>query len=604
MRRIRLLLLLVLLTGCNGLSLRKADGGSAADTIRSVFRLQTPGPTARDYLARHGIDSGSLSVPAHAAELLRNVPSAEGQAVLAELCDLAGKESEVWSPGKSIEHYLDACYFASEALLDHNALPIERRSEVVDIYNHALNRFLRKTSGRKLRPDQLWEQRLWRRGIEVTVRRDESVWVPEPFDEFVVSSDYMAVGVPDRKRDGIGVPLSAIRKRWWRDPDRQSGPERFLPPLQVYPVTAVLRFQQGGGSQRPPAILELHDPLRYDGVQLANRSVPLAADFTTPLVYQVTQSDLESISYIGFFDPARQAHKSGLFLTHPYERGKIPVVLIHGLWSSPKTWTRVINDLRADPEIRDRYQFWTFQYPTGNPFIHSASLLRQALAEVRAEFDPDQTDPSFDQMVLIGHSMGGLIAKTMVQSSGNEIWKLISPRPFSELQAPEEQRAMFERVFFFAPVQAVKRVVFVAVPHRGSMLGNNWVGQIGDWIIRRPNVLVEAHDSIVKQNGGNFFTKTFAEGVPSSVKTLRMHSPLLAAVDQLPYSPTVPRHSIIARVAPIPLTMSSDGIVPYESSHQEGVVSEKIVSGSHNCLDEPDVIAELQRILLLHLSQK
>jgi hypothetical protein len=182
---------------------------------------------------------------------------------------------------------------------------------------------------------------------------------------------------------------------------------------------------------------------------------------------------------------------------------------------------------------------------------------------------------------------------------------LISERPFAELQAPDDQRALFERVFFFGPVQAVKRVVFVAVPHRGSLLGNNWIGQFGDWVIRRPNVLVAAHDSVIKQNNGAFFTRSFAEGVPSSVKTLRMHSPLLAAVDNLKYNPLVPRHSIIARVAAMPLPMSTDGIVPYESSHQEGVISEKIVSGSHNCLDEPEVIEEFRRILLEHLmSQK
>jgi hypothetical protein len=134
------------------------------------------------------------------------------------------------------------------------------------------------------------------------------------------------------------------------------------------------------------------------------------------------------------------------------------------------------------------------------------------------------------------------------------------------------------------------------------MLGNNWIGQLGDRIIRRPNVLVQAHQSLLKQNGGNFFTETFLAGIPSSVKLLRTHSPLLTTVDQLAVA-KVPRHSIIARVAPLPLAMSTDGVVPYESSHIEGVVSEKVVSGSHNCLDEPDVIEELHRILQEHVDR-
>jgi pimeloyl-ACP methyl ester carboxylesterase len=395
-----------------------------------------------------------------------------------------------------------------------------------------------------------------------------------------------------------------VRKRWWRDPARQSAPEKFFPPLQVYPVTAVVRFGPPCGSGRPPAVLELYDPLRHDAAELGPYAVELAADLTTPLVYQVTQSDLDRLTYLGLFDPAREAHKTGLFLTHPYEPGKIPVVLIHGLWSSPKTWTRVINDLRADPNIRDRYQFWTFQYPTGNPFIHSAAALRRSLAEARATFDPDGADPAFDRMVLVGHSMGGLIAKAMITRSDDKVWRLISRRPFAELKAPPEQKELFEQVFFFEPVPAVKRAVFVAVPHRGSMIGNNWLGQLGDRLIRRPNVLVDAHRVLVEKNGGTFFTDGFLQGIPSSVKTLQTHSPLLQTVDGLPYAEGVKRHTVIARVAPVPLAMSTDGVVPYDSAHLDDVESEKVVLGSHACLDQPDVIEELRRLLVQHVSER
>src|SRR5205085_10787302 len=124
---------------------------------------------------------------------------------------------------------------------------------------------------------------------------------------------------------------------------------KFFQPMQSYAVTAVLRFLPTGSSNRPDALLELHDTLRFDGVQFAGRNVLLAADTTIPLVYQVTNSYLDRITQVGLLAPEREEHKTGLYLTHPYERGKIPVVLIHGLWSSPKTWTRTINDLRADP---------------------------------------------------------------------------------------------------------------------------------------------------------------------------------------------------------------------------------------------------------------
>ena len=58
--------------------------------------------------------------------------------------------------------------------------------------------------------------------------------------------------------------------------------------------------------------------------------------------------------------------------------------MVHGLWSSPETWTEMINELRAVPDIRNRYQFWTYLYPTGQPFWVSATQLRADLASAAA----------------------------------------------------------------------------------------------------------------------------------------------------------------------------------------------------------------------------
>ena len=88
----------------------------------------------------------------------------------------------------------------------------------------------------------------------------------------------------------------------------------------------------------------------------------------------------------------------------PTGGAEIPVVLIHGLWSNPWSWARMIEDLEADAALRDRYQFWTFGYSTGDPLPYSAALLRRDLDEVRRKFDPDRSDAAFDRMVLVGHS--------------------------------------------------------------------------------------------------------------------------------------------------------------------------------------------------------
>ena len=110
---------------------------------------------------------------------------------------------------------------------------------------------------------------------------------------------------------------------------------------------------------------------------------------------------------------------TGLSLLRPYRRGKIPVLFVHGLWSGPWSWSRMIEDLEADPEVKDRFQFWTYGYSTGDPILYSASLLRRDLEEVRRKFDPAGTDAAFDRIVVVGHSLGGLLAKMMVQDSGD-----------------------------------------------------------------------------------------------------------------------------------------------------------------------------------------
>ena len=36
-------------------------------------------------------------------------------------------------------------------------------------------------------------------------------------------------------------------------------------------------------------------------------------------------------------------------MLEPYDPNKMPVVMVHGLWSSPVTWMEMFNDLRSDP---------------------------------------------------------------------------------------------------------------------------------------------------------------------------------------------------------------------------------------------------------------
>ena len=530
---------------------------------------------------------------------------------LAGESDRAGRGAEEASVDQAIAYDLDAVTRTAAAMA---ALPEVRATNPPDprvvqaraIYNDALARFLRVSSGRRMRLDASWRAGLAARGVRVTVRTDSTVWSPEQFDEFLFARDYDVKGlIHHHGAEGVGVPLIALKKFNLKDFEGRQGQAKFLMPRQIYPVTAVLRVVRSRGTrpgEGPEFRLELHDPLRFRRAKFAGRIEPLETDLTTPLAYHFARSPLPVLQEIGLLDPQRLEKLGGLYMLHPYEPGKIPVVLVHGLRSSPVAWLKVINDLRGDPALRDRYQFWLFMYPTGTPFPLSAANLRKALGELRQAIDPRQADAALDRMVLVGHSMGGLISKMLVLESGDALWKLASTRSIEELRASPETRELLKRVFYFEPHPSIRRVVFIATPHRGSELGDQFIGRLADRLIRLPNPLKATYRALLAQNGPEAFTKEIRAGLPSSIDELRRDNPLLLTLGRLPIRPEVPFHSIIGQKEPGPPESGSDGVVPYASAHLDGAASERIVRGDHGCQDGPETIEELRRILTLHLA--
>jgi pimeloyl-ACP methyl ester carboxylesterase len=290
----------------------------------------------------------------------------------------------------------------------------------------------------------------------------------------------------------------------------------------------------------------------------------------------------------------------GLSMVRSRVSGKIPVVLVHGLWGSPRNWTATINALEADQFVNDRYQFLTFGYTGGTTITYSACRLRRELGEARDRFDSGHGDRAWDRMILIGHSMGGLLCKMVVQDSGNVLWDLIAREPFERIHGPTDARELLRAELVYKPVPTVRRVVFVATPHRGSPLACGAIGDIGSRLVPPPLALRKAHDALIAANGPDAFEPKFRAGLATSLDQLAWESPLLLAIDKLPIDPLVRRHSIIAEqdvpVGPI----KGDGLVSRDSARHEGAESELVVPAGHFCLDNPQVIAEVARILRKH----
>jgi pimeloyl-ACP methyl ester carboxylesterase len=299
-------------------------------------------------------------------------------------------------------------------------------------------------------------------------------------------------------------------------------------------------------------------------------------------------------------DGRPESELRGLEMGRPYEPGKVPVVFIHGLWGSPRNWDQMVEAFEADPALRSRYQFWMFRYASGDSIPYSAHLLRQSLRQARRASDPDGTDAAFDRIVVVGHSLGGILAKMMVQSSGTRLWQTVCARQVDQIDGPREECELLQQAFFYKPVPEVRRVIFIATPHRGSPLASGRLRQLGAQLCWRPNRFRQARELVLTHNAPDTFAHGFRSELPTSAAELAPEHPLLLGLCELGIDSAVRTHSIIADFRDKPGPGATDGIVPYSSSHLDGVDSELLVRGLHICLNHPVVIHEVRRILMEH----
>ena len=445
-----------------------------------------------------------------------------------------------------------------------------------------------------------WTDVLAREGI--AVRGTVSSFAPRKWDEALPTRSFEITGFHHHiARDGFGAPLvlSRIVPPGTKVPDK----ERFFPNELRNGATAILLPGNGTNSS---AVLELIDPLRNSEMRWetspGGRSLSLAYDLTTPVARQFGSKKFTILSTLGVLLPDLVTMRTGLYMQEAYEPGKIPVVFVHGLASSPLAWAQAVNELRGDPEIRKRYQFWLFYYTTGNPILSSAARFREAINDVRQEFDPEHLDPALDRMVLVGHSMGGLLSRLALVSSGQEFWNLASKIPSEELKMELALKERLVQALIFEPVPSVERVIFISTPHRGSPLGYNLIGQLTSSLIRLPQAASDASKALVKAVGVQNVPPEFRNRRElTSVRQLSSGNSVLEAMNRLPIPSRVTYHSIVGFNGKGNLETGGDGVVPYMSAHLEGAQSELIVRSDHSAQEREPSIAEMRRILYEHM---
>lgn len=546
------------------------------------------------------------------AEKFKISPSAALALAISELAYIEGRKWEKRNTSLAAAYYVMSAvhtmkyHFAEPDVYFHSVFSPYLRF-AADLYNSSVSRFvvLWQLEGRPW--TEPWELNVLGIAFSVSVLSSgESLWDPDYFDQLEPAYELKAKGLKNEYYlPGVGAPLIGVRKN---EPGKEEFESRRPRPIIAMPVTAVLRMNsKGAGDIDVDRDLVLHffDPLRQTTLELEKFTLPLEADLSTTFGMFLSNTRPGSEDFSRLKRPDLFMDKIGITMLDPYDPDKIPVLMIHGLYSSPATFIQMFNDLTGAKKIRENYQFWFFEYPTGLPISYSSYRLRQELDAIRSELDPKGNNPNMNNMVVVGHSMGGVLSRSLIQSSGSQLWDTIFSKPIEELDLTEKDRELVSSIIFFEGRPYIGRAVFIAAPFRGSEVARTFIGKMGKRLISLPGVLTQDRSEILERNKDALKIKTgdFLQAAPTSVDQLSPDSPILLALADLPVAKNIPYHTIIGIRKNEEGPGSSDGLVAYESSHLDGAASEKLVPEWHSCLEHPLTIAEVARILLVHLEE-
>jgi pimeloyl-ACP methyl ester carboxylesterase len=600
------LLLALLLPGCAGtpIGVKKVPPRTSYEyTTANPLSPGTPSNSAKAVLNRYDLLNTFQNDPEAAiASLHATALHDDRRDILYALAETSYLYGDKLMNGDSLDHdeapgyFLLAAIYSYVFILDERAEPPptaydQRFRNACEIYNYSLWRGFATGLNDALvlaggtRPLPIGK-------ITITLDKTQFPWDPADFEQFLPADNYEIRGLAIRNRTpGVGMPIVAMKK-----------PTKDTPfGSQSVPVTAFLRYRgtlADLGAGTAAASLELYSAYDNTDVVVNNRRVPLQTDSTTPLAYKLEGSSMWGFGMKAFRGKLFGTIPNGLYLMQPYQPGRIPVVFVHGTASSPVWWAEMFNTLRADPELQRKYQFWYFVYSSSAPIVMSAADLRDALSAKVAALDPEGKDPGLQQMVVIGHSQGGLLTKLSVVDTGDDLLRTMTGRGLDELDMSAENKAKVARLVVIKPLPFVKKVVFIATPHRGSYRSKRWVRRIVRYLVDLPATIVSTSESYYGYLTDDTKRLMGKSKIATSADGMSPDNPLLEALAATPLAPGVEGHSIIAVLPDMQIPNGNDGVVAYKSAHIEGMESEFIVRSEHSCQGKPQTIEEVRRILL------
>lgn len=483
-----------------------------------------------------------------------------------------------------------------------------RQVQVRDFYNIAVSRFVAEQfnhrSGNLSEAIQLDSLNL---SINIS---DHSRLFQQQLPEQLVAADQLSFsGLRTvNRRDGFGVEFVAVMPK--PITDSNTAPQRIYP-SRYLPVSLVLRPNGQSSAQMIQSqhfTLDIYNPYEHTQAEIAHATPQnLAANFSAPYGLWIAQNNLAEMAYRSLLALDEQPAVPKLYLLEPYQPEKRVIILLHGLASSPEAWVNLTNDIFGDPVLRRRYQVWQVFYPTNMPMLESRLKIQQLIENTYQQVDPKKQHAASQHSVLIGHSMGGVIGRMLLSPTD------LSVTAFTQFSAKERNRLLqipeLKNYFQLSPVPQIRRAVFISAPFRGTEYADRWFTLALRKIIQLPvsflqtieQVLERARiDPALKQR----LTEAGLLDFQNGASELSQKSRFMQMTANLQIASGLPYHSIMGQIDPATRIIdSSDGIVPYHSSHLAGARSERLIQGGHSIQSDPAAVLELRQILRLHLSE-
>ncbi|MFL6586692.1 MAG: esterase/lipase family protein [Luteimonas sp.] len=629
------LMLVLSLAGC---SLAMVDvksippGAYIAIKRGDILTTGEPSAATREMLRVVGVDDRACGRPQNdCLEALTDVKDINDERRMAALTELwmqralsLAPKGEAPASDAQLDAWFEVARHAYAYLFFSARTPGERafedrQTQVRDYYNLATQEaatalFARYAGAPGAEGDALQHAGWTIRTTLEGVRLPDGVDLPE---ELIPASSLQFAGLRSvYRRDGFGAELVAVMQP---DPvttivvpdtdDAADTPHRRQRPqrrdyseMPSPALTVLLRFPANDLAQllaTRDVALSVHDPYVDSVAQMHGQQVPLAANFTAGYGLWLARSGFATQSLRTLFGRDHGIDRPHLYMMQPYDPDRRILLMLHGLASSPEAWVNVANEVLGDETLRQNFQIWQIYYPTNMPIALNHAQIRRTVDDALTHFDPDRRARASQDMVVVGHSMGGVIARLMVSSSGDALWDAVMA---DREIAPGDLRRVRRRLspfLRFEPMPQIERAVFIAAPHHGTDIAGTRAGRWISRLVRLPLTFLENFDDVLQTLAGSAQTPDGSTGrIPNSIDNLSASDPFVRAAADLPRAPGVTLHTIIAQRDPaVPLAQSNDGLVPYASAHLDDAVSEKVIVSGHSVQETAPAILELRRIL-------